>query len=123
MEPAEGKPPSFDVILLGMGPDGHIASLFPNHPLLKYNDQEWVVYVTDSPKPPPQRITFTLPVINNAKHIAFVVTGSAKKEVLSQIFQGQGSMDLPASLVQPVSGKLDWFLDADAAQLLPKSYL
>nr|CAD1837953.1 unnamed protein product [Ananas comosus var. bracteatus] len=69
--------PKFDLIILSMGPDGHVASLFPDHPALRVKD-EWVTFITDSPEPPPERITFTLPVINSASNVAVVVTGEDK---------------------------------------------
>ncbi|KAK7407440.1 hypothetical protein VNO78_09364 [Psophocarpus tetragonolobus] len=71
--------PKFDPVLLGLRPDGHVASLFPSHPALN-ESEEWVTFNTDSPKPPPERITFTLLVINSASNFAVVVTGESKAE-------------------------------------------
>ena len=73
--------PRFDVLLLGLGPDGHTCSLFPNHRVLEETSL-WVCPVTDSPKPPPSRITLTFPVINNAKACFFIVTGASKKDIV-----------------------------------------
>ena len=114
--------PVFDLILLGVGPDGHTASLFPGHELLSEEDR-WVAYVEDSPKPPPRRITLTLPVINHASRVAFVASGAGKAEILSAILD-HPEQGLPAARVRPVSpGQLVWFVD-DAASVevkLPKS--
>lgn len=105
--------PIFDLILLGIGPDGHTASLFPGHELLAEEDR-WVAYVEDSPKPPPKRLTFTFPVINHASRVAFVATGEGKVDVLSTILDNP-EQGLPASRVKPVApGHLLWFVD-DAA--------
>ncbi|XP_038999471.1 probable 6-phosphogluconolactonase 1 [Hibiscus syriacus] len=111
--------PKFDLILLGMGPDGHIASLFPNHSALDETD-EWVTFIIDSPKPPPERITFTLPVINSASNVAMVVTGESKAEAVHLAIDniGHDRPLLPARLVQPTKGKLVWFLDKLAASEL-----
>ncbi|KHG20651.1 hypothetical protein F383_25845 [Gossypium arboreum] len=111
--------PKFDLILLGMGPDGHIASLFPNHSALNETD-EWVTFIIDSPKPPPERITFTLPVINSASNVAMVVTGESKAEAVHLAIDniGPDCPSLPARLVQPTKGKLVWFLDKPAASKL-----
>ncbi|KAJ8760819.1 hypothetical protein K2173_021857 [Erythroxylum novogranatense] len=106
--------PKFDLILLGMGPDGHVASLFPGHPLVK-EQQKWVTYIKDSPKPPPQRITFTFPLINAANNIALVVSGSAQANaVRDALRKSQISETLPVKMVSP-EGELKWFLDNDAA--------
>jgi 6-phosphogluconolactonase len=105
--------PVFDLILLGVGPDGHAASLFPGHPLLAEEDR-WVAYIDDSPKPPPGRITLTYPVINHASRVAFVATGKEKVDVLHTVLD-EPEVGLPASRVRPVSpGQLYWFTD-DAA--------
>lgn len=111
--------PKFDLILLGMGPDGHIASLFPDHSILDEKD-EWVTFVTDSPKPPPERITFTLPVINSASNVAVVVTGSSKAEAAHLAIDdvGPDCPSSPAKMVQPTKGKLVWYLDNAAAAKL-----
>ena len=81
--------PELDLNLLGMGPDGHTASLFPGHPLLSLDDPSvWVSYLNDSPKPPPSRITLTLQTINNAKHNMIVLSGEGKADLVSSIFKG-----------------------------------
>ncbi|KAL9678816.1 hypothetical protein QQ045_016667 [Rhodiola kirilowii] len=110
--------PKFDLILLGMGPDGHVASLFPNHPALIESD-EWITYIIDSPKPPPERITFTLPVINSAANVAIVATGSSKADAAHEAIDEKADHpSLPAALVNPSNGKLVWFLDNLAASKL-----
>lgn len=105
--------PRFDLILLGMGGDGHTASLFPGHPLLDEREQ-WVAPIFDSPKPPPERITLTLPVINQAATVAFIAAGAGKAEALAQVFTPMGE-PLPAGRVQPNDGNLHWFIDEEAA--------
>lgn len=107
--------PCFDVLLLGLGPDGHTCSLFPGHKLLNEGSL-WVCPINDSPKPPPSRITLTLPVINNAKQCIFAVVGSNKAEIVKKILQDKEN--LPAARVQPHSGELYWILDEEAAKLL-----
>lgn len=114
--------PKFDLILLTMGSDGHVASLFPNHPAMELKD-DWVTYITDSPQPPPERITFTLPVINSASNIAIVSTGDDKAKAVhiavSDMAEGlDAPTSLPARMVQPTDGKLVWFLDKAAASFL-----
>jgi 6-phosphogluconolactonase len=109
-----------DLVLLGMGPDGHIASLFPGHALLGEKIKR-VAPISDSPKPPPGRITMTLPVINDARACAFVVTGASKADVVAQSaipWEQVAGVPYPAALVRPRNGTLTWFLDADAAAKL-----
>ncbi|OAD62087.1 6-phosphogluconolactonase [Eufriesea mexicana] len=107
--------PCFDVLLLGLGPDGHTCSLFPGHKLLN-EASLWVCPINDSPKPPLSRITFTLPVINNARRCIFAITGSSKAEIVKKILQDREN--LPAARVRPYNGELYWILDDDAAKLL-----
>ncbi|NWH05192.1 6-phosphogluconolactonase [Desulfobacter latus] len=115
LEPEPGQWPRLDLILLGIGTDGHTASLFPDHPALR-ETQRWVVAVMDAPKPPPIRITMTLPVINNAHSVLFVAAGDQKAQILSRVFKPNGKKPrLPSQLVNPSGGELGWFLDRAAA--------
>ncbi|VDN02267.1 unnamed protein product [Thelazia callipaeda] len=106
--------PVFDLVLLGIGPDGHTCSLFPEHAVLK-EDVRWVSAVEDSPKPPPRRITFTLPVINHSRHVAFISTGRNKSRLIQTIINNQNS-SLPAAVVKPKSGNLSWFVDKETME-------
>jgi 6-phosphogluconolactonase len=110
--------PRFDLVLLGMGPDGHTASLFPNHAVLAEIDQ-WVAPIWNAPKPPPQRITFTLPVLNQARRVSFVVTGGGKAAAVAAVLTKPPSAARPASLVRPQNGHVHWFLDSEAGVTLP----
>ncbi|KAI1128531.1 nagb/rpia/CoA transferase-like protein [Nemania abortiva] len=118
------KLPIFDLLLLGSGPDGHTCSLFPGHPLLRETDA-WVAPIEDSPKPPPKRITLTLPVVTHAIRIAFVATGAGKKEIMKEIFEvGNG---LPCALVNEAAGdRCSWFTDnaaVDGVQFPRRAFL
>ncbi|RYP57819.1 hypothetical protein DL769_009250 [Monosporascus sp. CRB-8-3] len=108
------KLPIFDLLLLGAGPDGHTCSLFPGHPLLRETDA-WVAPIEDSPKPPPKRITLTLPVVTHAVRVAFIATGAGKKDIMKRIFEvGDG---LPCALVNEATGdRCSWFTDNAAVE-------
>ncbi|CAG7929454.1 unnamed protein product [Penicillium olsonii] len=108
--------PAFDLILLGCGPDGHTCSLFPGHGLLN-EKTAWVAAISDSPKPPPKRITLTLPVVAAAAQIAFVATGGGKKEIMRDIFDSEDGRGLPSALVNQAAGdKVSWFTDSPATE-------
>jgi 6-phosphogluconolactonase len=110
------KLPVFDLMLLGCGPDGHTCSLFPGHELLREKDA-WVGAETESPKPPPKRITLTLPVVTHAINIAYVSTGGGKKDIMKQIFDAEEGRSLPSSLVNQLGGeKVSWFTDHAAVE-------
>lgn len=106
---AEGEYPCFDLILLGMGGDGHTASLFPGHPALARTD--WVAEVEDADGavPPVPRLTLTLPVINHADTVLFLVGGADKIRLADSFFSGPPQPRYPASLVNP-GRRLCWFL-------------
>ncbi|MES2572318.1 MAG: 6-phosphogluconolactonase [Verrucomicrobiota bacterium] len=93
-----------DLVLLGLGPDGHTASLFPGSPALE--EQERNVIPTIGPKPPPQRITMTFPILNAARHVCFLVNDPAKQPVIDEILSGQSSY--PAASIQ--AGKITWLI-------------
>ncbi|XP_017045761.1 probable 6-phosphogluconolactonase [Drosophila ficusphila] len=109
--------PRFDLLLLGMGPDGHTCSLFPEQPASLQESQRLVIPIRNSPKPPPERITFTLPLINNAWSVAFVVTGAGKASVVKSVFVDQDKK-YPAAWVKPTDGELMLIVDEGAAKEL-----
>ncbi len=113
-----GPPPAFDLILLGMGPDGHTASLFPHNPTLG-ETARWVVAVHDAPKPPPDRMTLTYPILNAAYEVLFLVAGADKAAVLAEVLEGPAAPErLPSQNVRPDNGRLVWFVDRPAAARL-----
>ena len=109
-----GDKPVFDLILLGIGPDGHTASLFPDQPEVTAPSNDWVKAIYNSPKPPPIRLSFTYRLLNQAKQVMFLVGGQGKTEALKNILEGPA--DLPAAKVQPEAGMVLWLLDREAAK-------
>ncbi|HEX8705579.1 MAG TPA: 6-phosphogluconolactonase [Myxococcaceae bacterium] len=99
-------PPALDVVLLGMGPDGHTASLFPGASSLEERTRRALAIV--GPKPPPWRLTLTLPVLNAAKRVLFVVAGEGKRDAVRRVMAGN---DVPAARVT----NAEWILDRTAA--------
>ncbi|XP_074655824.1 6-phosphogluconolactonase-like [Tubulanus polymorphus] len=116
--PGEGLP-QFDVLVLGMGPDGHTCSLFPGHPLLEEKTKP-IAAISDSPKPPPGRVTMTYPLLNNARCVIFVACGESKAQNLKRVLEGNDLFPLPAGRVRPTDGDVHWFLDSGAAKLLDR---
>lgn len=109
--------PRFDLVFLGMGEDGHTASLFPGSEALK-EKTNWAVG-TKSEQLKHERITVTVPVLNHAAHVLFLVTGKEKAQRLREVLHPQpGSEALPAQMIQPIDGTLEWFVDQAAASLL-----
>jgi 6-phosphogluconolactonase len=106
----------FDLVLLGVGPDGHVASLFPGFPQLDIEDGS-AVAVTDSPKPPPQRITLTFPVLNRTHEVWFLVSGEGKADAVARAHADSGSVhETPARGI--TCENRTWWLDAAAASAL-----
>lgn len=109
--------PVFDLILLGLGDDGHTASIFPGKPEIIRSDR--ICETAVHPLTGQTRITLTIKVLNNAKEIWFLVTGSNKATVIRDIFNKEAKMmNYPASFIVPYYGRLSWFLDKDASELL-----
>ncbi len=112
---ADGPPPRLDLVLLGMGADGHVASLFPGTAALA-EDVRWVVG-NDVPQLAVRRMTVTLPLLNRAAHVAFLVAGAAKAEALGTVLGEDRAGSLPAGRVRPSDGGVVWFIDRAAARL------
>jgi 6-phosphogluconolactonase len=115
------QPPRFDLILLGLGDDGHTASLFPHAPSLAVSDR-WVVASPPGTLPPPvDRITLTYPVLNAAHRVIFLVSGEKKAAVLQEVLEGQPRPETrPAAGVRPVDGTVEWLVDEAAAHALTR---
>lgn len=102
--------PHFDIVLLGMGPDGHIASLFPGKPLPEPG--LWVIAEEDSPKPPPQRLSFTYEALNSADEVWFIVAGADKQDAVA-VAMGDDPEELPVGRVHGTV-LTQWFIDSTA---------
>ncbi len=114
---------SFEVVMLGVGPDGHVASLFPGHPALTVDDRV-AVAVPDSPKPPPERISLTFPALNRSRAVFFVVSGEGKADAVARALAPEGApgatvAETPArGVTGSPATELAWFLDRPAASHL-----
>ncbi|HET9873801.1 MAG TPA: 6-phosphogluconolactonase [Propionibacteriaceae bacterium] len=111
---------TFDLCLLGMGPDGHVASIFPEHPSSHATGA--VIAVRSAPKPPPLRTSVTLPVINASREVWFCVTGDDKAAALTMALLGTGPVQLPAAGVAGTERTL-WLVDKAAASQLPSDLI
>src|SRR5262245_61677824 len=111
--------PRFDLIFLGMGPDGHTASLFPGHLAVVAPSGDQVAAIYGAPKPPPTRLTFTYKLLNAAANVVFLVAGADKALALRAVLRGPEDVaHLPAQSVRPVAGTLTWLVDQAAAREL-----
>lgn len=110
--------PQFDLILLGLGEDGHTASLFPNMPAL--HEKTRAVVATHAPHGIRDRITFTVPLINEAHTTVFLVSGGRKAAAVHEVLEGGSGLDdrYPAKLIRPAHGRLIWLMDREAASKL-----
>jgi 6-phosphogluconolactonase len=114
-----GQWPRFDLVLLGLGTDGHTASIFPGTRAVSDLSNMAIVY--EVPQLGMERMTLTLPVLNNAQHILFMVTGAEKAAVVKAVLAGEHRPSTyPAQAVKPVDGTLTWLLDEEAAAQLPR---
>ncbi len=117
---ASNEIPVFDLIMLGIGTDGHTASLFPGTPALQ--EQKQLISVVKGGMPNVNRLTMTYPILNHAREVIFLASGKGKAGIIQAILDKK-QRDLPALGIRPWSGKLTWLLDREAANLLPKDSL
>ena len=113
--------PEFDVMMLGVGPDAHVASLFPEHPALHEDDMA-TIGVRGAPKPPPVRISMTFPSLCAARNVWFLVSGPDKAGAVGLALSGAGQMQAPAAGVVGMRSTT-WLLDSDAATHVPKQLI
>ena len=117
----DGRYPRFDITFLGVGPDGHIASLFPDHTQV-HETERVVVAETDSPKPPPERLSLTLPVLNSSDRIWLVLAGSDKASALALALSGASINDVPAAGAEGRKRTV-FFVDQAAAAQVPENLI
>jgi 6-phosphogluconolactonase len=117
----DGNQPHFDITFLGMGPDGHIASLFPERSGIREREAT-VIPVRNSPKPPPERLSLTLPVINSSARVWLVVAGADKAAALGLTLAGASLNEVPAAGVEGRRRTL-FFVDAEAASEVPENLI
>jgi len=110
-----GSPPRLDVVLCGLGPDGHVCSLFPGHRLLEHDG--WVAYLDDSPKPPRERVTLTLETLRQARVVVIAALGSSKASIVRDVLEDP-ECSLPAARALQGASESVVFLDHEAASLL-----
>ena len=115
LEPQNGLRPRLDIVFLGMGPDGHTASLFPGTPALE--EQSLWVCPNRVERLGMSRLTMTLPLLNTSAHVIFLVAGADKAETLVKVLEGPPG-ELPAQRIRPVDGSVSWFLDEASARKL-----
>jgi len=111
-----GDPPHLDLVVLGIGPDGHVCSLFPGHPLLRERERD-VATITDSPKPPPRRLTFTMRPLELARSICIAGFGTAKAQAIHALLEEPDSQ-VPAALAARAAAHTFVLVDPAAASLL-----
>jgi 6-phosphogluconolactonase len=115
-------PPTFDMVLLGLGDDGHTASLFPGMPALAVKDA-WLTSTPPGRLPPPvDRVTMTFPILNQARHVLFLVAGEKKAQILQEILEEEPLVTkYPAAGIRSAAGGASWLIDEGAAKLLHSS--
>ncbi len=119
LAPPPHAPPALDLVFLGIGADGHTASLFPSSCALDVRDR-WVLAVDEKSAEPPRRLTLTLPVLSAAHRVVFVATGREKADIVARALESD-RVELPAARVQPAPGRLVWLLDEAAASGLTRT--
>ncbi len=111
--------PAFDLILLGVGSDGHTASLFPGSEILREKQRLALPVFSDTALH--WRVTLTLPVLNSAKRVIFLISGRSKAGIVSSLINNKENTAYPAAMVRPAAGNITWLLDRDAASGLPEA--